>query len=296
MKDNHFSRTAQVMALFRALESTRHRGARLVDDPFAKTILPAPMRGIVALSRLAPFRRAVCAIIDRHWPGARSSGVARTRLIDDWVSDGVRDGARQVIILGAGFDSRAWRLKTLAGVPVFEVDHPATSVEKRRRLAAAGLDPERVALVGLDFTRDLLADALERTGLDTRRRTIVIWEGVTNYLSQDAVEAVLAWTAGLAPGSLLAFTYVHARVLENPSAFAGAERILAAVAGTGEAWTFAIDPAQLESRLAIHGLTLVEDLGADDYRARICGSRDSRGYAFYRAALASVGGLPKSGL
>ena len=290
MQDNHFSRTAQVMALFRALETARPRRARVVHDPFAKTVLPTPMRGMVALSRLAPLRRVICAIIDRRWPGARSSGVARTRLIDDWVSAGVRDGARQVVILGAGFDSRAWRLGALAGLPVFEVDHPATSIEKRRRLEAAGLDPERVALVGMDFTQDLLADALGRTGLDTRRRTIVIWEGVTNYLSEDAVAAVLAWTGGLAPGSLLAFTYVHARVLKEPSAFAGAERILAAVAGTGEAWTFAIDPAQLESRLAVHGLTLVEDLGADDYRARICGSRDARGYAFYRAALASVRG------
>jgi len=246
----------------------------------------------VALSRLAPFRRGVCAIIDRSWPGARTSGVARTRLIDDWASAGASDGARQVVILGAGFDSRAWRLGALAGLPVFEVDHPATSVEKRRRLRAAGLDPERVTLVGVDFTQDLLADALDRAGLDTRRRTIVIWEGVTNYLSEDAVEAVLAWTGGLAPGSLLAFTYVHARVLEAPSAFAGAQRILTAVARAGEAWTFAIDPAQLECRLAAHGLTLVEDLGADDYRARVRGSLDARlpGYAFYRAALASVRG------
>jgi len=292
MQDNHFSRTAQVMALFRALETARPRRARVVHDPFAKTVLPAPMRGMVAMSRLPPFRRAVCAIIDRRWPGARSSGVARTRLIDDWVSTGVRDGACQVVILGAGFDSRAWRLGALQGLPVFEVDHCATSIEKRRRLRAAGLDPERVTLVGMDFIQDLLADALDRTGFDPRQRTIVIWEGVTNYLSEDAVEAVLAWTGGLAPDSLLAFTYVHARVLAEPSAFAGAERILAAVARTGEAWTFAIDPAQLESRLAAHGLTLVEDLGADDYRARVCDSRDAHacGYAFYRAALASVRG------
>jgi len=290
MQGNRFSRTAQVMALFRALETARPRRVRLVHDPFAKTVLPTPMRGVVALSRLAPIRRGVCAIIDRRWPGARSSGVARTRLIDDWVSAGIRDGARQVVILGAGFDSRAWRLKALAGLPVFEVDHPATSHEKRRRLRAAGLDPERVVSVGMDFSQGLLADALDRAGLDTRQRTIVIWEGVTNYLSEDAVDAVLAWTRGLAPGSLLAFTYVHARVLEDPSAFTGAERILAAVARTGEAWTFAIDPAQLECRLAAYGLILVEDLGADDYRARVCGSldADARGYAFYRAALASV--------
>lgn len=292
MKANQFSRTAQAMAFFRALETARGGTGRLLKDTFAKTVLPVAGQGVVTLSRLPLLGRGISAVVDSWWPGARTSGVARTRLIDDWVSAAVGDGATQVVILGAGFDSRAWRLAALAGMPVYEIDHPATSMEKRRRLVAAGLDPSRVTQVAIDFDRDSLANALEREGFDGRRRSFVIWEGVTNYLTEDAVDAVLRWASSLATGSRLAFTYVHARVLEDPATFEGAERVLASVAKAGEAWTYGIDPAGLQDRLAARGLKFLEDLGADDYRARYCGPRDAqaRGYAFYRAALASVPG------
>ena len=290
MPPDQFSRTAQAMALFRALESARPASVRLLNDSFATTVLPRGMRRVVTLSRSTLLGSVISRLVDRRWPGARTSGVARTRLIDDWVTAAVGNAARQVVILGAGFDSRAWRLPALWGLPVFEVDHPATSREKRQRLLDAGLDQSRVVQVPIDFDRDPLAETLARNGFDLRLCTAVVWEGVTNYLTADAVDAVYCWMSGLAPGSTLAFTYVHAGVLRNPDAFEGAERILAAVAQTGERWTYGIDPAELGSRLGGFGLTLVEDLGADDYRARYWPSPGLpwRGYRFYRAALATV--------
>jgi methyltransferase (TIGR00027 family) len=289
MQANRFSRTAQVMAFFRALESVRPASIRLLSDSFAGTVLAVSMRRFVALSRFPLLRSVILTLVDRRWPGGRTSGIARTRLIDDWITAAVRDGARQVAILGAGFDSRAWRLSALAGIPVFEIDHPATSAEKRHRLIAAGLDPSRIVQVTLDFDREPLAETLAGHGFDMRYRTAVIWEGVTNYLTADAVDAVLRWMSSLGTGSTLAFTYVHAAVLADPTAF-GAGRILAAVATAGEGWTFGMDPAELRGRLEARGLTLVEDLGADDYRSRYWPSAKSRwrGYAFYRAALATV--------
>ena len=142
----------------------------------------------------------------------------------------------------------------------------------------------------IDFDREPLAETLARNGFDARLRTAVIWEGVTNYLTADAVDAVFRWMSGLVPGSALAFTYVHAGVLRDPGAFEGADRILAAVTQAGESWTYGIDPAELGSRLGGFGLTLVEDLGADDYRARYWPSPSFRwrGYSFYRAARATV--------
>jgi len=292
MQPDRFSRTAQAMALFRALESAGPASTRLLSDSFAATVLPRWMRRIVRLSRFSLFGSIIAGIVDRRWPGARTSGIARTRLIDDWVTAAVENAARQVVVLGAGFDSRAWRLAALSSLPVFEVDHPATSREKRQRLLDAGLDPSRIVEVPIDFDRDPLAETLARNGFDLRRRTAVIWEGVTNYLTADAVDAIFRWMSGLASGSTLAFTYVHAGVLRDPRAFAGADRILAAVAQAGESWTWGIDPAELRSRLKRFGLTLVEDLGADDYRARYWPSPGFcwRGYGFYRAALATVPG------
>jgi len=290
MEADRFSRTAQVMAFFRALESARPTSSRLLSDPFATTVLPGAVRKVVTLSRFKLLRSVISTLVDRRWPGARTSGIARTRLIDDWVTAAVREGANQMVILGAGFDSRAWRLPALAGIQVFEADHPATSREKRRRLVAAGFDPSRIVQVPIDFDRDPLTETLVRDGFNMRCRSTVIWEGVTNYLTADAVDAVFGWTSTLATGSTLAFTYIHAAVFTDPGAFEGAERILASVAKAGETWTNGIDPAELGSRLQTMGLTLVEDLGADDYRSRYWHSASShcRGYSFYRAALVTT--------
>jgi len=274
------------MAFFRALETSRPSSARLFADPFAVTVLPRSFRIFADLSRSAVLRPAICGYVQRRWPGALTSAVARTRLIDDWIAGAVGRGARQAVLLGAGFDSRAWRLPALMGIPVFEVDHPATAGEKRNRLIAAGLDPSKVVQVVIDFDREALAPTLARYGFDPCVPTLVVWEGVTNYLTRGAVDAVLRWVGGLGDGSTLTFTYIHADVLADPKAFEGADRMLAAVARAGEAWTFGIQPAELGDYLRPFGLTLVEDLGADEYRTRY-GCPD-RGYAFYRAALAAV--------
>jgi methyltransferase (TIGR00027 family) len=224
------------------------------------------------------------------WPGARTSGIARTRLIDDWLRQALGQGSRQLVILGAGFDFRAWRLPELAAAPVYEVDHPATAAEKRRLILQYGLDPSRIAQAAIDLDQESVAEGLERHGFDPHRRTIVLWEGVSQYLSEAAVDAVLAWAASLAPGSLLAFTYVHENLLRNPASFENAAPILQAAAKAGEPWCFGIDPALLATWLRKSGLELLQDLGADEYRARYAAQGISawRGYAFYRAALARV--------
>ncbi len=290
MQPARSSRTAEVMALFRALETAEPRDRRLFDDPFAAGFLAPPLRWLARSAALPVLRRLLCRYLDRRLPGARSSGVARTRLIDDWASTHVAAGAQQIVLLGAGFDTRAWRLPAFAGLMVFEVDHPATAAAKRRRLSAAGLAGARVIPVALDFDRTALPDALARAGFDPAQRTLVIWEGVTNYLTAEAVGAVIRWAGSLAPGSGFIFTYIDAAVLSEPGRFAGAPAILREVAASGEPWTFGFDPAALPAYLGERGLTLTEDLGADQYRARYFGSRAGSlaGYAFYRTVDARV--------
>jgi methyltransferase (TIGR00027 family) len=280
------------MALFRALESTRPEDRRLFYDPFAATFLSAPLRSVVRCSA-APFAGALLRlIVDFLGPGARTSGVARTRLIDDWVRTAIEGGSQQLVVLGAGFDSRAWRLPVLAAIPTFEVDRAATAAAKHRRAGGGVARRSGVTAVVVDFDRDRLPDALAKAGFDPRRPTVVIWEGVTNYLTADAVHSVLAWAGSLAAGSKLVFTYIDRRVLDHPASFAGAQKILARVARAGEPWTFGILPDALPQLAHAHGLLVDEDLSADDYRARYFGAkaRKMRGYAFYRAALASVVG------
>lgn len=131
---------------------------------------------------------------------------------------------------------------------------------------------------------------MQAAGYDGRRRTLFIWEGVTNYLTEDAVDATLRWCAASAAGSRLIFTYVHRQVLTEPEAFEGAQALLQTLRAANEEWTFGLDPSVLSGFLAARGLQLLEDLGAADYRARYYGraAERMRGYEFYRIAVAEV--------
>src|ERR1019366_2153848 len=110
MKDDHESSTAAYMALFRAVESARPAEGRLFSDPLAKSLLPTSLRLVADVARVPVIGRAVPAILDLGWPRTRSSGVVRTRLIDTMVEEALADGAAQLVLLGAGYDSRAYRL------------------------------------------------------------------------------------------------------------------------------------------------------------------------------------------
>jgi methyltransferase (TIGR00027 family) len=114
MKEGRASRTAEYMALFRALEATRSAGRRVFEDRFAAAFLSPQLRLVVGLSRVPGVGALVRAYIDRRWPGARTSAVARTRFIDDAAKEALGSGIEQVIILGAGFDARAYRIAAMA--------------------------------------------------------------------------------------------------------------------------------------------------------------------------------------
>jgi methyltransferase (TIGR00027 family) len=281
------------MALFRALESVRPAGERLFADRFATAFLSARLRRVVAVSRIAAVGDLVRRFIDRRWPGARTSGVARTRYVDDVVQAALGSGVEQVVILGAGFDARAYRISAMTRVPVFEVDQPSTSAVKRRIVEQAlGSLPGHVRFVSVDFNSDSLPGTMSAAGYDRCRQTLFIWEGVTNYLTATAVDATLRWCARAAGGSVVIFTYVHRQVLEAPHLFEGTQKLFATLARSNERWTFGLDPSCVPSFVTERGLVLDEDVGAADYRVRYFGRAAARmrGYEFYRVAVAHVAG------
>jgi methyltransferase (TIGR00027 family) len=144
--------------------------------------------------------------------------------------------------------------------------------------------------VPCDFEAGSLAASLESAGFESNRSTFVVWEGVTNYLSSEAVDDVLDTVRGIAPGSVLLFTYVDRLVLDEPGRFVGSHRLRSTLQSSDEPWTFGLDPSGLADFLKQRGLALVCDESSVDYRARYLGSagRDLRGYEFYRAAIAKV--------
>jgi methyltransferase (TIGR00027 family) len=291
MRNHEASRTAEFMAVFRASEHAKAPTSRAFSDPLATALLPGELRLAARLFGLRPAAALLNAYIDRRWPGARTSGIARTRLIDDWIEQAAR-GIDQVVLLGAGFDTRAWRLDALASARIFEVDHPNTATVKQERLRSAHADLKKVTFVKVDFEVDDFDQSLRAAGFDAARRAIVVWEGVSQYLTGEAVCGVMRWVGRLAPGSRFIFTYVHEGVLNGSVAFVGADNVIAKVDGSGEPWRFGLLPEQLPAFLRERGLSLLSDLGADEYRARVMGaeSRDMQGYSFYHTALAEVPG------
>ena len=290
------SRTALAVTLWRARESSRSATSRLFEDALAPVFLDRRFRWALHLSRL-PLVGALVpwSLIDGHWAGSRGTVAVRTRYIDDALSAALRRGVDQVVILGAGFDSRAYRIPEIDRTRVFEVDHPATQVEKKHAIARRFRQlPPHVEFVSIDFSRDTLDTALLAAGFRAAARTFFICEGVTHYLSAPDVDTLFRYVARNAPvGSEMVFTYIHRTILDGTATFAGAGRTLAIVRRSGEPYTFGFDPAELPGYLAARDLELIEDVGAATYRERYLDPR-GRGHEplseFQRAALVRVVG------
>ena len=218
MRMGQRSRTAEYMALFRALETQRPIEQRLFADPLAASFLTRPLAAAAAVAGLPVLGGLVPLLIDRQIPGPRASAVARTKVLDDAVTAAaVAGGIEQLIVLGAGYDSRAYRLPGTQRLRVFEVDHPDTQSVKRRVLEQVlGQLPAHVRFVPVDFDHDDLAAALDHAGLAHGRPSFELWEGVASYLTSEAVDATVRWASQIAgEGSELALTYVHRGLIEG---------------------------------------------------------------------------------
>jgi methyltransferase (TIGR00027 family) len=181
----HASQTAIFAAANRALESEKRAEDRICYDPLAKKFI-----GPMAYLRFKGTR----ILQQRRGYSLQSQILYRCRYFDDYLQKCLASGTAQVVILGAGLDSRAYREEMPAhGVKVFEVDHPATQSNKTRVVKKVfGKLPEHIAYVPLDFTGETL-DKLLAFGFNPSLKTLFLWEGVTFYLTAKAVDAILAW-------------------------------------------------------------------------------------------------------
>ena len=288
MKANKASQTAQYMALFRALETTQPANKRLFIDPYAVSFLDGKLNLAARLSPLSFVRNYVQKTIHKKIPGALSSGIARTRYIDDLLQQTVQHNIQQVIILGAGFDTRALRLECLTSIPVIEIDHPNTARKKTTILKKKlGHLPNHIHYWQIDFNKESLQELAVREKLDFSIPTTIIWEGVTNYLDGQAINNTFDFAAQFATGSYIIFTYVHQQVLEAPENFFGAEQLLKDLNAIEERWTFGFNPEKLSAYLQQYNFVLLEDSGASNYRDMYLPDRPEKGYEFYRVAFAS---------
>jgi methyltransferase (TIGR00027 family) len=288
------SRTAEYMALFRAVESAEPPAGRWFVDPHAVPLLSGTLKAAAQFATLPLVGRLVATFLDLGWPHTRSSAIVRTRVIDDVVRQAIRSGINQLVLLGAGFDSRAFRLEEAANIACFEVDHLATQCVKLARLKAEiGQMPENVRFVEMDFEEDNLEVELEKAGFNRHIPAMVVWEGVVSYLTEAAVIANLAVLARLlARASLLIFTYVHKGALDGSINFDGSQRWKSWVRRSGEPFIFGFAPSALAQVFQPYGFTIQSDESTADaaLRYRASAFRKESGSELYRIAAALRGG------
>ncbi len=286
------SRSTILIAFFRAIESNRPANERLFHDPYALTFLPPILKMWAMLSAYPVFRWFVPWYINVFWPGSRTAVVARTRLIDVMTVNTIRDyGVNQVIILGAGFDTRAHRLHMRERVQFVEVDRPITQDYKKQLLSKvrnASFTP--VDYVSMDFKTQKPEAHISGLIQGSHYKTLFIWEGATNNMTAGVGNTMFRYFQGFPPGTRIIFNYVDKKVLEDPRTFYGARNVQRLLKKIDEPWNVGLDPFYLPHFLSEYNMELVFDEGAIEYRRRYFGEKADKmkGYEFYRVAMAVV--------
>ncbi len=257
MKTGKPSRTSEGTTATRAAEMRRPEKERICHDSLARHFLSDFHRN---LGRFPFLSRTHRWLVERRCPGLRGGILARTRYIDERLAACLDDGLQQLVVLGAGYDSRAYRMATCRRVTVFEVDHPATQRVKVAKLKTLfGALPDHVVFVPVDFCTDDVAARLQKAGYDRTRKTLFIWEGVTYYIPAAAVDRALAFVANDSGcGSSIVFDCFPRAVADGTSTLKEARAMYRFLDRHGEPLLFGLDPEEIEPFLRQRGFGGVE--------------------------------------
>jgi methyltransferase (TIGR00027 family) len=267
MARNPAAQTAFGPMVLAAVEHNEPPGRRLVDDDLAELFLPGPLRLLAGATRWGPARRLMIRGSEFTGPGLWANLACRKRFIDDKIS-GALDDIDAVVILGAGLDTLAYRLTRRARVPVFEVDLPVNIARKATTVRRVlGEPPLSVRLVALDFERDDLLTSLAERGYRTDCRAFFVWEGVTQYLTEDGVRRTLDGLRAAAPGSRLVFTYVRRDFIDGRNRY-GTRTLYRNVRERHQLWHFGLEPDEVAAFIGEYGWRLAEQAGPDELVAR----------------------------
>lgn len=254
--------SAQVVMFSRAWDNCHPPDARVCDDTVAVKLVKPGVRFFaktaigrrLLLKMLNPCKRAILGYVP-----------LRTRLIDERLQAALDDGLEQLVILGSGYDTRAYRLDDLRkGTKVFELDRAAIQSEKKARVEKAlGSVPDHVAHVPVDFEKDDIGECLFENGYNANRKTFFILEGVTYFLDAEAVDRTLAFVAERSgPGSVIMFDYVPPNVIDGTNENPMTADLLDAAMQLGEPYNFGIEPASIATFLSQRGFSDTQDYSA----------------------------------
>jgi methyltransferase (TIGR00027 family) len=255
MRKSQSSMTAIGIAIVRAIESEKPEADRICYDPYARQFVNGFLFHFVRF-----FDRL--GYSEKRGPGVMGFLTVRERHIDEYLKTCLTDGVQQVVILGAGYDARAYRFDEFKrGVKVFEVDHPATQQAKLKQLAKIfGAVPPHVTYVSIDFNTQTLEQRLREGGYDERAKTLFIWQGVTQYLTPEGVDGTLAFVAQHStPGSAIIFDYMYIALLDGTMKHGEVSKMRRDRWLSNEVLAFGIPAGTITAFLEQRGFTQVHD-------------------------------------
>jgi len=249
-----------------AVEQYFPKEQRVIDDVLAARLLPLGAMIFVRFLRPRWMSDWIIGLSEKSNPGIWGGLLCRKCYIDEKLVAS-RNQIEAVVNLGAGFDTRPYRLPALSSLPVWEVDQRENIEAKEKRLRKGfGMIPANVKLVVADFDRDDLGSILAAQGYSAAKQTFFVWEAVTQYLTEQGVRATFDWLAKAAPGSRLAFTYVRKDFLDGKTFYGWESGYRQFVAS--KVWMFGMEPEDCPSFLKGYGWRILEDVGYDELAAK----------------------------
>tara|TARA_B100000927_G_scaffold145405_1_gene117380 strand:+ start:1178 stop:2080 length:903 start_codon:yes stop_codon:yes gene_type:complete len=257
--------TAQGVAKQRYIETLAKSEVRLINDPYSKNFVIGS--GIMKLMG----HKLNSWLTQKIAPGFHEHLISRTRFVDELVEKCSRDGIEQYVILGAGYDSRAHRLDLSPSIKIFEVDQKDVQDRKLSKLPIEVPNFENVTYVSVDFLNQSLAEQLLNAGFDKSKSTVFTLEGVSQYVSKDALISTIKEVQILSKDSESIFflSYVNELLSKNPEACFGkgyrnpekkAALIQSLSEKAGEPWISLYSDEEIENLLALNGFSVEENL------------------------------------
>jgi methyltransferase (TIGR00027 family) len=267
------SRTAAGVAAFRAVESVRPEDERICYDPYAVHFV-SPAR--IAWHLNNP---------DKPFPGLANTIAARVRYFDDTIRDAAKEGFEQLVVMGAGYDTRAYRIEEIRGsMRVFEIDHPDTQQVKKEKIRDIfGELPDHVAYVAVDFETQELSGRLRECGYSPEKKTLFVMEGLLVYLPPEAVDELLLFIVrNSGEGSAILFDCSQKRQTGRTSGMDVQRDLRENTGQHGEPVLFGIPPEGVGQFLVKRGFSLVRNVTSEEYE-RMYFQGKNKGRTLYRS-------------
>ncbi|MBL7062480.1 MAG: class I SAM-dependent methyltransferase [Dehalococcoidia bacterium] len=286
------SSTAYGAAFLRAVENLLPEDKRLFEDHYSEKILPPVYKYFVIIMRPPKMWNFLMNMREKSTPGVVGGIICRTRYIDDVLNNAIKEGFGTVVNLGAGMDTRAFRIPGIENIQYFELDFPevlkvrSSNVDKN-----IGKLPPNVSFVPIDFNSQDLGEELKKAGYDLSSKTFFIWEGVTQYISKEAIDNTLKYVAQACTGSRIVFTYVLNSFINGSHIPDGLNLLYKTMLKMRDPfWFCGFAPAEMPEYLSKYSLYLIEDVGHEEFLERYIKpkSRDLTVMEIERTVLAEV--------